>query len=417
MSAFASLSALIRALFALWALSLILANLFGLLLAGVRRRYLFAALALVMLVPSFFMWQVIFDLSLAVRTGAEASAVCQTLGGLGWVWWLLVSLVLTTGIALLLAYNTRYERNAISPNSIKTFLDRMPCGVCCWLDNGRVLFSNICMNDLCYRLTDGPLRDGNLFSRRVAGGILSIEGQMWRFACRDITLGGQRAHEMIASDVTTEYAKTQALERDKAELSRLKRELEAYTAGIDETVRRQEILQAKVNIHDEMNRLMLSTVAAEGEDAETLDKIFALWGQNALLLCMQADQTSDKVEVRRIEELAEAVKVRLVWPRALPTAWGEEQRGLFYMAAKEAIANAAKHAKATRMTVALRQTDEGTVCTFANDGEMPAEEVRFSGGLANLAHLAAQEGASIAITVGTEFVLALTFPAENRSNG
>ena len=89
------------------------------------------------------------------------------------------------------------------------------------------------------------------------------EGRRWRFVRRELLLDGERLHELTASDVTAEYAKTEALQRDKEALSRLKAELNEYNLGIDDTVRKQEILRAKVNIHDEMNRLMLSTVAAE----------------------------------------------------------------------------------------------------------------------------------------------------------
>lgn len=417
MSSFASLSALARAFFALSALSCILVNVISLLLAIVKRRYWFSALALLLIVPSYLMWQVVFDVSLSIRAGITAAKVSLLLGDVAWLWWLLVSVILAVGTALLLAYNIRYERNYITPNSIKTFLDRIPCGVCCWQDNGRVLFSNICMNRLCYLLTDGPLRNGNQFAEAVSEGILSIDGKMWRFACRDIVLGNERLHEMIASDVTTEYAKTQALEQDKAELSGLKHDLEEYNLGIDETIRRQEILQAKVNIHDEMNRLMLSTMAAEGDDPTTLDKIFALWEQNALLLCMQAEQTEDKQTMRRVEELAEALKIALVWQEPLPTSLGQEARALFFSAAQEAIANAAKHAKAKALRISFTSSREGTCCTFANDGEMPTEEVRFTGGLANLSRLAAKEGATVAVTVGEAFVLTLTLPPQNRSNG
>lgn len=416
MTTFASLPSLARALFALWSLLLALAGIVNLLLALQEKRFLFSAFALLLFLPAYLMWQVIFDLSRSIGAGAAAAAFSQRVTAIAWAWWSVALAALTLGAGLLLDYNLRYERNHITPNSIKSYLDEMPCGVCCWHDSGRVLFSNICMNRLCALLTDGPLRNGNHFYEAVAGGMRTADGKMWRFTCHDIVLGGEHLHEMIATDITTEYAKTQALEQDKAELARINRALEDYTLGIDETVRRQEILQAKVNIHDEMNRLMLSTMAAEGDDAETLDRIFALWEQNALLLCLEAERTEDTEAVRRIERLAEALKIRLIWQQPMP-ALRDEQRALLRSAAQEAIANAAKHAGATTMAVSFDMSDEGLYCRFTSDGRMPAVPVRFTGGLANLARLAEKQGASVSVSVTETFTLSLCFPPENTPNG
>ena len=181
MSALAMLSSLARAFFALWALLLLLVCTVNMLLSLQKRRYLLSLAAAVLLVPAFFLWQVIFDLSLSVRLGIPASPVGQSLCDIAWGWWAVALLVFTLGCAALLVYHIRYEKKNVTPNSIKTYLDKMPCGVCCWLDSGKVLFSNICMNRLCLALTDGPLRNGNLFLAAVEKGILSIA------ACRKLS--------------------------------------------------------------------------------------------------------------------------------------------------------------------------------------------------------------------------------------
>ena len=416
MTTFVTLSPLVRAFFALWALLLCLTNIVSALLALGKKHYLFSGAAVVLFAPLFFLWQVIFDLSLAGKTGSIAD-VSRWIGNVAWVWGLVAFLALTLTTLLLLGYNIRYEKNYITPNSIKVYLDKIPCGVCCWRESGRVLFSNICMNRLCVAMTGGPLLNGNHFREAVKDGMLTADGKMWRFTCRETTLNGELLYEMIASDVTTEYAETQALERDKAELSRLNRELKEYTRGIDDIVRHQEILQAKVNIHDEMNRLMLSTMVAESEDVATLDKIFALWEQNALLLCMEADETSDQKAATRIEELAKALKITMTWRDAVPTGLSDEQRSLFYSAAQEAIANAAKHAQAKEIVISFTQDGSTLSCHFTNDGNVPRGDVRFSGGLANLTRLADKMGATVSARTDEKFTLTLVFPAENNPNG
>lgn len=407
MTAFAFLSALARAFFALWALLLCLTNIGSAVLATVKKRFRLSVIATVFFAPSFFLWQVIFDYSLFGGTN-KAAEITSTLCSLGWAYWLVLFLLLSVASAYLLGYNIRYDKTFITTGTIKLYLDKMPCGVCCWRKNGRVLFSNNCMNELCIALTDNPLLNGNQFKEALKGDIFTVDGKVWHFASREIELDGESLWEMVASNITAEYAKTQVLEKDKEELSRLNKELRDYYSSIDESVERQEVLQAKMNIHDEMNRLMLSTAAA-GEDTQALDKIFSLWEQNALLLCMEADRNASENQASALESLAEALSVNLTWCDYLPENLGEKQKELFFFTAKEALVNAVKHAGAKNMEISFKQGKDTLECFFTNDGTLPTREVNFEGGLANIALLAQKQGADVSVESTDKFTLILKF--------
>lgn len=409
---FNMLSELLRSFFSLWTLLLCLTGIFTAVLSVSQKRYRFAAFSLIPYVFTYFLWQVIFDIHLfgATQRSVEISRV---LGSFPWIIWASALIILTFSMTLLLIRTIRYGKRSITPAAVKLCLDRMPCGVCCWRDNGRVLFSNICMNRLCIELTNSPLLNGNHFYQKVSGGILNAEGKVWRFTCREIQFGGDNLHEMIASDITTEYAETQALENDKAELSNLKRKLQEYSMSIEDTVRRQEILQAKVNIHDEMNKLMLSTMAAQKEDTAEMNRILSLWEQNALLLCMQADESADEKIAARLDELTKALGICLNWLSPLPSALTEKQRNLFFTAAQEAVINAAKHAEAKNLDIGFAENETEICCNFINDGKIPSGEIRFVGGLANLAVLADEQGAYITAKAEKTFTLSLYFTKNN----
>ena len=396
-----------RSCFSLWTLILCLIGVFSVILSTVQKRILSAVCSAIPFLCSYFLWQILFDLHLL--GGSDAASISRLSGGLPWVYWLLALLALTSVEVLLLTGVIRYGKHSVTPAAVKLCLDQMPCGVCCWRDNGRVLFSNACMNRLCMDITGGALLSGSQFYDAVSDEIKTVGEEVWRFSSRDILLDGERLHEMIASDITAEYAKTQALEQDKEELSRMNRELQDYNRSIDEIVRRQEILQAKVNIHDEMNRLMLSTMAADGDDAATLDRIFSLWEQNALILCMEADEAADSKAAERFRQLADTLGIKLIWRGALPAALSRKQHSLFYSAAQEAIVNAAKHAQAKSMTIAVVEDDDVIRCTFTNDGELPQGEVCFAGGLMNLSILAEKQGAMLAAEAEDAFSLSLVF--------
>lgn len=400
-----------RSFFSLWTLTVFLICIFSAILAAIQKRFLITVLSLLPFGCGYFLWQVLFDIHMFGAT-EKANPVSRSLCGLPWLVWSAALFLLTASAVLILAGVTRFEKRSLTPTAVKLCLDSMPCGVCCWRDNGRVLFSNEYMNRLCLAVTGEPLMNGNQFYAAVRDGIVTVEDKVWRFSMRERLFEGGNLHEMIASDITAEYAKTKALETDRAELSRLNEELHEYNLSIEDTVRKQEILQAKVNIHDEMNRLMLSTLAAESEEPKTADTVFSLWEQNALLLCMEADGKTDANALGNIKTLADALKIDLVWNNDLPAALSDSQRELFFSAAKEALANAAKHAGAKKMTVSFEQTESGVCCRFTNDGRIPDGGVRFTGGLLNLSILARRQGAALSAQGGDLFTLALRFPVE-----
>ena len=409
------LSEPVRSFFSLWAFTVLLSCIFSAILAAIQKRARIAVLSLLPFGCGYFLWQVLFDIHLFGNT-EKANPISRSLGHLPWLTWSAALFLLTVFAVWIFIGVIRFGKRSLTPTAVKFCLDSMPCGVCCWRDNGRVLFSNEYMNRICFAVTGGPLMNGNQFYAAIKDGIVTVEGKVWRFSMRDRVFDGGNLHELIASDITAEYEKTKALKEDRAELSRLNDELREYNLGIDDTVRKQEILQAKVNIHDEMNRLMLSTVAAESEGTEAAENIFSLWEQNALLLCMEADGKTYENAFGHIKKLAEALKIGLVWNGDLPAVLSEKQRELFFSAAKEALANAAKHAGAKKMTVSFEQTESCVFCRFTNDGRIPEGEVRFTGGLSNLSTLAKKQGAELSAKGGDLFTLTLRFPKKSKNH-
>jgi len=83
-----------------------------------------------------------------------------------------------------------------------------------------------------------------------------------------------------------------------------------------------------------------------------------------------------------------------------------------YTTAREALANAAKHAAATAMDISFEETTEALCCSFRNNGTLPNGEIRFTGGLLNLSRLAAEQGAVLSVEADKQFTLRLCFPKQ-----
>ena len=407
MLSFGMLNDIVRAFFALWALLLCLLNIANSVLSFTKRKYVFGVISIISFGLAYVLWQVIFDYSLLDKNGSY-SPMTQVMVDIGWVYWLLIILFLTGGTTVLFIYNIHYERNNLTANSIKTYLDKVDCGVCCYKNNGRVLFSNIRMKELCFQITGSPLLNGNHFNESLIDDLMSIGEEKWRFSTRDIIINNENMHEIVATNVTNEYNKTQDLEKDKLELSRIKKELQDYNLSIDDMVKHQEILQAKINIHDEMNRLMLSSVATENPNE--LDNIFSLWQENALLLSKEVEANESEEPIKRIVELAKSLKMNLIWNKDNLSLLNDEQKGIFFQTAQEAIANASKHSNADEIVISIESTNESVECRFVNNGAIPQKEIVFTGGLSNLEKLVKKFDASIKTKLDmNQFTLILSF--------
>ena len=169
MTAFYDLPFFPRSMFGLWAFLLCCAGIVGIILSFSLRRYRYALFSIASLAPAYFLWQVIFNIYRVIKNNpvVDIAPSAQWLGALPWLVWLIAFVPITLAALWPIRLNVRYSRTFITPLAIKQCGDGMSCGICYWLDSGRVIFSNICMNRLCRALTGEPLLNGNIFRSAV----------------------------------------------------------------------------------------------------------------------------------------------------------------------------------------------------------------------------------------------------------
>ena len=413
MKAFLLLSPLVRSLFQFWCLLLCLVSIFGILYAVSRRFRRYALGLSPCLLGAYFLRQIILGIS-EFHMGGAADPLCLRCGSIPWGWYAGLLAVLTAAAVWLVLDGIRFGREHISIGTIKHYADSMPCGMCYWRTGGRVIFANDCMARLCYEHTGLPLLNGDEFYQALPERLLTIGGKVWLFTHNTVELRGVPLHELICTDVTELSAKTEALQKENEKVARYSAELRAYQLHLDETVRQQEILQAKTNIHDGMNRLILSTIAA-GTGAEERRAVLRLWQNNALLLCLEADTETGRDSVEALQRIAAALKLELVLAQPLPDGLSEKQKNLLFSAAQEALANTYKHSGTKALEVSFQTREDGICCRFSNDGLLPEGPVSFSGGLGNLKSLAELQGAALSVETDERFCLCLFFPKEPKN--
>lgn len=333
--------------------------------------------------------------------------------------------------------NVRFHHTHITPLSIQESFEKLTEGLCYYREGGQCILVNGRMQKISKDLTGHALLNGEEFSDFVfgkdgvrTGKILTLsDGSVKEFSEHKVVFEKEEATEIVAADITDLFEKTKRLQAENERLRAFQEKLLELHADQMDTVRREEILKAKMSIHDEMNRLLLSTRnAMQSEDISEKQIAILAWRSNALLLCREAQSAASVQEaLGDLEVVAASLGIALSVPE-MPTFAGEKALGLFVLATREAMVNAVKHADAKELLIRVRtetnaespqgigdMTNAGKpqgVCVIAyeNDGRQPTEPVRETGGLANLRKRLEQAGGSMTVETQPRFCLTVRFP-------
>jgi len=327
--------------------------------------------------------------------------------------------VMTLAGALLYRNVRRWRRDHITAASIKESIDNLPAGVCYYLDEGRCMLVNHRMNEIALQMTGRQLQNGAALRELAEKEPVHLlpDDTAVTFRHRLLELDGAPLHELIADDITELHRRAEQLRRDNERARRLSESVRAYGETIADTVRRNEILQAKISIHDEMNHLILATRRAVDGPADPVERAetLRLWQRQALLLCREADEREHSNVVSDLDVLAKAIGVRLNW-QGSPETDDRAALTLFLLSAREAMANAARHAGAQQVTIAVTETVETLTAVFTNDGAAPSRPVSETGGLRNLRSRLESAGGDMTVCSAPRFSLTVSIPKGGRDH-
>ncbi|MGM9615474.1 MAG: sensor histidine kinase [Oscillospiraceae bacterium] len=410
MTGFAAIPDAVRSLLFFWSFLIWMAGA-AITFAAIRQKaYARTAAAGVILVGDWLLLQIMAD---AIR-GSRMRFIIRV-NASGGSFALLCSaalLFLTIGCVGLYIQNRYYHRKFITPNSIKEGMDELPAGICYYNEDGRCILVNHRMNELCYAITGRDLQSGAVLFEAVRNKPVVVlpDGTVSAFRYRELLFEGEPINELIADDITELYYKAEALRRDNERIRKINESLLALGRSIEEDVRRREILQAKIDIHEEMNRLILAAKKSLVEEsAEERRRILNEWQKNTLLLCREADSRVKNNVMSDMDSLASLIGLELVWD-GTPDSEDTEVLRLFILAAREAMTNAVKHAGAGRLFISVKTEEHTLSAVFTNDGRVPDGPVMTTGGLANLKRKLAEAGGAMSVEASPAFQLTISIP-------
>ena len=305
--------------------------------------------------------------------------------------------------------------------AVKEALDNLPSAVCYFTATGTIklcnramyaLFRKITQNDLqsldelnaaragCDRTT-GIIRDGNVF--------VFPDGSAWQYGAHTVkTADGQIYTEAVFSDVTELYQKRQQLQQQSRELKKMYQELKILSDNLQEMTREQEILNLKSRLHDQMNMGVAAIRQILRQNTASEENNAAIQQFRRAIQVLQAENAYPQDDVAEFIRDAAVSGIRVEISGSLPKA--EETLHLLLPVMREACVNAIRHADATALYIAARQTDTAVTLCITNDGQQPQAAVTPRGGLADLSRMIAQAGGNIRIRWQPEFSLTVTVP-------
>lgn len=359
--------------------------------------------------------------------GQATGGALQALAGLPWgIWAALIAAlslwVVHSGIEFLRIY-----RRIISAVSVKNGTDNLPVGLCFYSPDGKPLLVNRRMDELCQDITGDGLLNASAFwdtlSKRHSVNpsdspiwVDRNDGSAWVFSRSAVTVEGRELYQLIASDMTRLHEIEKSLREGNEEMQRFNERLRRHSANVDQLTREEEILAAKIKIHDELGQALLASkyylthykpdIAAELSP----EKLISMWEQDVALLRKEAHPVAAFDPMRELTDAAAAVGVNVMIFGAAPGD-DREAMSLIFTAARVCLTNAVRHAAATSMTITFSRIGAIHLVTITNNGTPPEDTIIEGGGLSDLRQRVEDAGGTMQIFSHPEFKLTISIPS------
>ena len=313
----------------------------------------------------------------------------------------------------------------ISAWSVKETMDDVPCGVCVSDSWGRIVLSNKKMRELSRMLIGAVLQnyedlkqvlDGNKSVQGVTrlspeNSVLYLpNGTVWMFQNYMLTEEEVAGYlQTVAFDVTEIYFNSEKIQMKNEKLELLNQKLKKMYEQIDESIREQETLKMKMQVHDSFGRSLLTIrrMLEGNKEPDYMKNQLEILKQSVYILSgIMQDDTEKQYEesIKHAEKLGVSVEIE-------GELCDEYQVALITdKAIRECVTNCIRHAHGRRVYVQSHKTREGWKVCITNDGERPKEGCREGGGLSALREVVERDGGEMTTKFEPEFLLALKLP-------
>lgn len=285
----------------------------------------------------------------------------------------------------------RYRRRNLSQSAIKETVDMLPVGICFSKADGTVVLKNLLADSLCDEMTGGSLNDANAFWDSIEENgehqdqvtiVLLPSGKAVMCQKSDISVDGAPYIQLIATDITALYRITRELREKNHKLLDIQTRMKAFGVMAARLAMTEEILRARVSVHDEMGHLLLSgKYYLDHPETGDKEQLLEMEIFTHLLLMREGEEPDDALPsgVDRAFAAAREMGVTVDITGELPI--DDDERDILARAIRECAANTAKHASGNRLNVVLTNDSSGLTIVLRGNGTPPAAPITEAGGL------------------------------------
>ena len=373
---------------------------------------------------------------------------------------LLILVLISVSLYLLRRRFQREKSSHLTPSAIKENMDYMPVGICYGAADGLPLLVNAQMDRLCASLFGTEILNANRFwndlkSISNPAEVHLSDGTIWDFRRTQLKDRDGR-WEILAYNITEQYRLGEELAEDSRRQQELNQRLHKLNREINLVTREDEILRAKIRIHDEVGHALLSYRLYQSQSPKERHprEMLALWDYIVRVMKREAEESTGTTTTfwQDFLKKAQALQVQVVL-RGDPNASNEKpeaeeaektenkektentgtssavsliekltekrdpEENVLCIALQECLTNTVKHGRGDILYICAwerngKKDSDRVEVTVYNNGVPPEENIRETGGLGNLRRLAVQQGVEMHIESSPMFLLKLCFPVE-----
>lgn len=323
------------------------------------------------------------------------------------------------------------KKEVILRTSVKKMIDSLPAGIC-FYENRKVVLSNIGMNKYAMQMTGKALIDGGQFwdlitrigrKEKDRYYVRNKDGRVISFKKKTVNKESGNYEEITAFDFTELVRVTDELEANNKKLRDVQYRMKAYQVRAADMFMDQELLSARIAVHDGLGSLLLRCKAYLNETAEdkAVDEASRLEEEKELLQLLKYTNgyLLSETEEKEIERdyfreglrMAEGIGVKVVVEGEIPEK--TKVRKLIGRAIGECAANTVKHAGGDELRLNI-YSDAALFLhiDLTNNGSAPKEPVKETGGLLSLRRTVEKDGGEMEIGTEPEFTVSIILPEE-----
>ena len=310
----------------------------------------------------------------------------------------------------------RWNRNHITNVSVKKSIDALPAGILVYTEAGLTIAVNPAMERIAESAFGMFRINGADIIKKLKelkdNVIRTDDGHFYTYRKNEMIIDGVKCYELICDDVSEEYNTKLALEKENERLRAMNRKQQELNRTIDSMVIEDEILQAKVMVHDRLGQALLATrYYLEGEDKPSgkATELLDMWKEE-IGFFEEVPEHNGNNEFAVLKSAADDVGIKLlcdgeeIVKDPFADDISAEVKHVFITAIHECMTNTLRHAGGDELYISFGSGEKKTL-KIRNNGTVQAEEIHEKGGLKNLRDMTENCGGSMYIHTENGFEL------------